>query len=95
MTLSAVLFGISLIGLYLVPNVFSFVLFGLTFGVGNAIAGISTEAGMQELCDQEYLGRISSFSHIVIQSAGVLAVIFAVFMLNLFSISNAILLAGY
>jgi len=94
MTLSCVLFGLSIIGLYLFPFVFSFVLFGITFGMGNAVAGISTEAGIQELCEQEYLGRVSSFSHIVLQGAGILAVILAVLMLNLFSTSNTMLIAG-
>ncbi len=80
---SLVFYGFGLIGLVLLPFMFSFFLFGMIFGLGNAVIGIATETGMQSLCDQEFLGRITSLHHVISHSGTIGSLIIAIVLIRL------------
>ncbi len=76
--LTFLLKGISFLGLSLFMFIPSFVIFGATFGISSSIMGIGIDTCIQALCDEEYLGRISSLEMVLLRGSGLIAVIVAV-----------------
>ena len=59
--MTIIVYILSLVGLFLLPNVFAFLLFNAVRGMGNAGTKIIRSTMLMELIPTQLLGRVSSF----------------------------------